>query len=145
MKPRYKVDLSAHIADCELNYLRLRKLMSDMASVERREFGLGGVRLEISVRERSRYTTLLELQQQGDAGVRLASPRLQVRVYHDAAMAEVVGWEGARRVNPRYPYPNKKMYQRDEKRQWNRFLGEWLQHCLDSGHSLLDPVQLLEL
>lgn len=145
MKPRYKVDLTAHIADCELNYLRLRRLMPNMASADCHEFGLSGLRLRITVRERSRYTTTLDLQQHGSAGIELASPRLQVRVYHDAAMAEVVAWEGVRRVHPRYPYPNKKMYQRDEKRQWNRFLGEWLQHCLDCGYSLVDPVQLIEM
>ncbi len=148
-KPRYKVDLTAHISDCELNYLRIRKLMPDMAEVDSLAFGLSGGglsggRLDIEVLERARYTTTLALSQQPCAGLPPA-PRLQVRVYHDANVAEVIGWEQERRVQPRYVYPNDKMHQSDEKRQWNRFLAEWLQHCLDCGHSLLNPTELIEM
>jgi uncharacterized protein YqiB (DUF1249 family) len=28
------------------------------------------------------------------------------------------------------------MYHQDEKAQWNRFLGEWLSHCLKYGYHL---------
>ena len=41
----------------------------------------------------------------------------------------------------RYEYPNRHMYQSDEKAQFNVFLGEWLSHCLDRGH-VLDPLGL---
>ena len=69
----------------------------------------------------------------------LPTPRLEVRVYHDARMAEVVGAEHARRFRSVYPYPNVDMHQPDEKSQLNLFLGEWLSHCLACGHEL-EPV-----
>jgi len=34
---------------------------------------------------------------------------------------------------PRYTYPNDNMYQEDEKLQQNRFLSDWLEHCLQNG------------
>ncbi|HCK27104.1 MAG TPA: DUF1249 domain-containing protein, partial [Alcanivorax sp.] len=39
----------------------------------------------------------------------------------------------------RYPYPNSHMHQRDEKAQWNRFLGEWLAHVHDFGRASGEP------
>jgi uncharacterized protein YqiB (DUF1249 family) len=55
-------------------------------------------------------------------------------------MAEVVSWNGHWNTRSRYPYPNRKMYQRDEKFQLNRFLGEWLAQCLSHGR-VVDRVQ----
>ena len=37
-------------------------------------------------------------------------------------------------VAARYQYPNRNMYQEDEKSQQNRFLADWLEHCLQNGH-----------
>jgi uncharacterized protein YqiB (DUF1249 family) len=39
-------------------------------------------------------------------------------------------------LRPRYEYPNQSMYHSDEKYQLNCFLGEWLNLCLEHGHSL---------
>ena len=69
----------------------------------------------------------------------LPVPRLEVRAYHDARMAEVIGAENARRFRGIYPYPNTAMHQPDEKTQLNLFLGEWLSHCIACGHELM-PV-----
>lgn len=71
----------------------------------------------------------------------LPGSHMQVRVYHDARMAEVIGAEGCRRLLPRYGYPNSRMHQPDEKAQLNRLLQEWLGHYLQLGH-LPDSVQL---
>ncbi|WP_121345194.1 DUF1249 domain-containing protein, partial [Pseudomonas aeruginosa] len=71
----------------------------------------------------------------------LPAPRLEVRVYHDARMAEVIGAEQARRLMAIYPYPNQAMHQPDEKNQLNLFLGEWLAHCLACGHEMVPVAQ----
>ena len=63
-------------------------------------------------------------------------PCLTVRMYHDAKVAEVLAWEGHRRLRPRYEYPNRSMYQSDEKLQINQFLGECLSLCLNKGRSV---------
>jgi len=89
--------------------------------------------LLIRVTENCPYTTTLEVRQEHSLPW-LPVPQLEVRVYHDARMAEVVGAENARRLHIRYPYPNAAMHQPDEKSQLNLFLGEWLSHCLSCGH-----------
>ena len=58
---------------------------------------------------------------------------MDVRIYHDATLAEVVAWQGHRQLQPRHEYPNPKMYQEDEKAQLNTFLGELLAFCLEKG------------
>jgi len=56
-----------------------------------------------------------------------------VRLYHDASVAEVVKCQRYQSFSPRYEYPNVDMHQVDEKAQMNRFLGELLSHCLSHG------------
>ena len=55
---------------------------------------------------------------------------VDVRLYHDAEIAEVIRYQQHRKFNPRYAYPNAKMHQVDEKSKINQFLGELLAHCL---------------
>lgn len=138
---RYKVDLRGYMADCEANYFRLMKLFPDMLEeAAERRLGLShdsDHELFLIVRENTRYTTLIELSQVASAGrdnpwFRL--PVLMLRLYHDARVAEVLSCDGFRRLQPRYGYPNQQMHQQDEKAQWNRFLGEWLSHCLARGY-----------
>lgn len=56
-----------------------------------------------------------------------------VRLYHDAILAEVVKCQRYHQFSPRYEYPNVDMHQVDEKAQMNRFLAELLTHCLSCG------------
>ena len=91
--------------------------------------------LVLTVTESCPYTTTVQISQQ-DCLPWLPVPQLDVRVYHDARMAEVIGAENARRFRGIYSYPNAQMHQPDEKNQLNLFLGEWLGHCLACGHEL---------
>ena len=141
MKPRYRVDLPGQLAACEANYLRLMKLTPDLSACDSWRFSVGPARMDIAVIERARYTTTMELSSE-HAGAEpvpqapgLKAPRLKVRLYHDARMAEVIAWEEHRQVRPRYDYPNRHMYHSNEKAQINQFLGEWLSYCLDQGHA----------
>lgn len=146
VKERYKVDLPLQMATCEANYLRLNKLLTH---ITRDECPLDECRLMTSrgqqqslhlfqVLERSPYTTTLQLSQVliDSPSAWLKMPRLTVRMYHDAKLAEVLAWEGHKRLRPRYEYPNQAMYLADEKHQLNQFLGEWLALCLAEGHSV---------
>ncbi len=147
-KERYKVDLPLQMAECETNYARLTKLLANRQldksvsqPVELRFMIARGQHEWLHVLriiERSPYTTTLELSRTaiGDSSNWLALPKLTLRMYHDAKLAEVLAWEGHKRLRPRYEYPNQSMYQSDEKYQLNRFLGEWLTLCLEHGHSL---------
>lgn len=151
VKTRYRVDFPLQMAECEANYHRLLKLVPDAAQCDTWRIALSANMsdqcLQIQVIERSRYTTTLQLEQ---LSIRLPSdpewldlPRLVVRLYHDARLAEVLAWEGHKRVRPRYEYPNRQMYQSDEKLQINRFLGECLALCLEQGRSEAAITSLL--
>jgi len=146
VKERYKVDLPAQMAECETNYLRLTKLLS---SITRNEYRFITSRDQqqslhlLCVLERSPYTTTLQLSQVPVAASStwLKMPRLTVRMYHDAKLAEVLAWEGHKRLRPRYEYPNQAMYQCDEKHQLNQFLGEWLALCLREGLTIDEVIE----
>ncbi|UTF61781.1 DUF1249 domain-containing protein [Gilvimarinus sp. DA14] len=133
------------MAQCEANYWLLLKLTPGFEARDSWQFaveqGASSWEMRIEVTERMRYTTTLRVSRVDDTGSDwLQSPQLLVRLYHDAALAEVLAWEGHRRLEVRYDYPNQKMYQSDEKSQFNRFLGEWLHHCLKNGHSLHEII-----
>lgn len=139
LRERYRVDLVELQAACEANYARLMRLLPDMREhTQSRRVALSqgehllGI-LALDVLESCPYTTTLCVRQEHSLPW-LPVPQLQVRVYHDARMAEVVSAENARRLHIRYPYPNVAMHQPDEKSQLNLFLGEWLSHCLACGH-----------
>ena len=139
LRERYRVDLARLQSTCEMNYARLLQLLPEMrlglasrrVALSRGEHLLGVIRLEVV--DLSVYTSTLQLQQEQHLPW-LSWPRLEVRVYHDARMAEVVVADNARRFRGLYPYPNEAMHQPDEKTQLNLFLGEWLSHCLACGH-----------
>ena len=97
------------------------------------------VTVEIRILEAFRYTSTLEIVQRPVLKQWMTNPSMLVRVYHDANTAEVVSYQGHRNLKPRYPQPNPRMYQPDEKMQVNRFLGEWLSHCLEVGRSIKAP------
>lgn len=135
---KYSVDLAGLHATCESNYAKLTQLFPDYETRNTREFELPtGERVRIDVVERCRYTTLLKVCQKGGEGW-LASPRFDLRAYHDARMVEVTRFQSARQVKARYEYPNDDMLMPDEKAQQNVFLAEWLSHCIAQGHALLD-------
>ena len=139
VRERYRLDLIELQATCEANYARLMRLLPDMrglvgsrrVALSQGEQMLGVLALEVL--QVCPYTTTLQVRQEHSLPW-LPVPELQVQVYHDARMAEVIGAEHARRFRSIYPYPNDAMHQPDEKAQLNVFLGEWLSHCLACGH-----------
>lgn len=83
---------------------------------------------------KERHKKTKTLHSKGYNLVQLLHPRMTIRLYHDARMAEVLSSQDVRQIKPRYDYPNTKMHQQDEKQQINQFLNEWLQLCLSLGH-----------
>jgi len=141
---KYSMNLPAHMAECDANYLRLTKLFPGMAEVDRAAIGLdlNGHRLTVrmEVLERSPYTTLIRLSQHPEAPFNHRAS-MTVRLYHDARSAEVVEYQGKKHfLRAVYDYPNADMRQPDEKAQINRFLGEYLAHCLSHGVAAEAPV-----
>jgi len=131
----YKTDLIDLHSLCEANYARFIRLFPDYEACNAKAFKIGNARVLLEVTERCRYTTIFKVLQQGSHSPWLGGLKIEVRLYHDASMAEVGMFQSHRRVDGRYQYPNNRMYQQDEKCQQNRFLADWLEHCLRHGIS----------
>ena len=149
---RYTVDLRHLQTLCALNYGRLRRLLPEPAEQAQGQAqgsehdhcryrfhwnqpGAEQALMEIRMLERSAYTDTLLIHQ---TTTRLPwCPRLEmeVRLYHDAALAEVLRFQSSRRIPARNRYPNPAMHARDEKTQVNAFLAECLDHCLREGYA----------
>ncbi len=147
---RYKMDLSAHLAECDGNYLRLTRLMPDLQHSDWRTFrillGTAAPMVTMEVVDRSRYTTVVALSQHPVIPRQLirgiAETRIKVRLCHDARTAEVIEFQGQRQFDAVYRYPNRKMRQPDEKAQVNRFLSEFLSACLRHGVANEEPAMI---
>lgn len=133
----YRVDLPAYHADCDANYLRLCKLLPQLAERQQWRYRMPHGSLELEVVERSRYTTEVNLSALSADDQRwLALPCITVRLYHDAQMAEVVAVDGKGPLGEKAPgvrHTGAGVQEADERQQANRFLGEWLGHCLANG------------
>lgn len=154
IKKRYTVDLSGQQAECEANYARIMQLFPDMLEIDARQVGMalagqGALGFVFRVTERCKYTTMMDIIASGSRDTASShtanleswqpdwsKPLFSLRIYHDARMAEMVSYNHHRHLLPSYEYPNNNMYQRDEKSQLNKFLGEWLSHCIHYGHSV---------
>src|SRR5688572_24103606 len=126
----------------ESNYIRLGWLAPDL----RRLSGsltsevTGEPSLELSVVEQCRYTTAFQMSYLfADGGAVSREPGLEVRVYHDARLAEARA-SGAsahprlRRLVAAVPAS------RGERWSSNMLLNKWLEYCVDSGHRFAVPA-----
>lgn len=139
-RQRYIPDLQQLGALCEANYQRFTRLLPQLEVGLERVFAISQGRdreakVSIKIRECHRYTTMLEVSQEGICPSWIQPPHMQVRLYHDANMAEVLSYQNEHRFEGRYQYPNPQMRLPDEKLQLNRFLADWLEHCLHHGHA----------
>lgn len=135
-KGRHKIDLDAYLLACELNYLRLIKLLpGELQDNYRFSIELPGNHssdVVISVTERCKYTTMLQIEQQSDLS--WLNHHLELRLYHDVKSCDITAFQGHRNLWPVYDYPNQRMYQPDEKEQQQHYLTRLLGYCLDHGY-----------
>jgi uncharacterized protein YqiB (DUF1249 family) len=134
----FKLSLIELHAVCEANYARLLRLFPDYENCNTRDLLVGSAKVRLNVVERCRYTTIFQLHQQRGESRWLGLLRIEVRAYHDARMLEVGMFQSHRKVAARYQYPNRQMFAQNEKYQQNRFLADWLGHCLQNGRADLD-------
>ena len=127
----------------EDNYQRLMHLMPELGASPsmpacRLEQEKTGAALEVSIVDRGPYTTTITLAHALMPHHGAIPPlSLTVRAYHDARLAEVIGYQNQSRFEPYYDYPNRQMRQRFEKRQVNLFLSEWLAY-FRAGEAVLE-------
>lgn len=94
-----------------------------------------GEELELRVLERCRYTTMLSLLKPFTIdGEWLPNLSMQLRLYHDARVVEVVAYQGCQRLPARYQVARHGRHQVDEKRQVNLLLHDLLLYCRRFGY-----------
>ena len=132
----------------ESNYIRLAWLVSNVETIDGAHVSTvpGDCPLHLVVEDRSRYTTTLSLTYlfDTDEGVRVADPDLQIRIYHDARLAEV---KQCSRWHRHEVLKALSSQARDAQQQvhlaqnlgdrWQRnmMLNKWLDYCVERGHS----------
>ncbi|WP_122080736.1 DUF1249 family protein [Vibrio coralliirubri] len=135
VKKTYHVDLAELMRVYETNYAKLNALLPVGHEVgDVRCYQAVNMVYQLTVNEVTKYTTLIDICQ-SDAIPVFPLPKMSVRLYHDARVAEVCASGDFSRVKAKYDYPNTKLLQKDEKFQLNKFLGEWLTFCLKTGIS----------
>ena len=127
----------------ESNFIRLGWLVPDLRRLKGslRSEVAGEPPLELSVVEQCRYTTALQMTDVVEEGAGVArEPGLEVRVYHDARLAEACG-TGTTASHPRL----RKLAAQiavNHGRRWscNMLLNKWLEYCVSSGHRFAVPA-----
>ena len=137
---RQNFSLACLHRECELNYARLERLTDENLRLgscfqivnERNSV------LDFKVIELAKFTTTLCIKIKSNSPKWLPSIELKARIYRDAKMAEVIEWCSDSTI-PWALVERKGPQSRDEKWQWNIFLGELLYQAL--RHRRIAQVQ----
>ena len=137
LRKKAKTQLKDILYLCEHNYFKVKSLLPQLEEVDRTTFLLpeGDInsRVTLSAYKESKHTSLLEINQFSFFNSRSIATKIEVVIYHDLKMAEVRKFNGKRQFWARNKYPNKNMFHKDEKFQWNKFLSEWLEFSKKEG------------
>ena len=124
----------------ENNYMRFKKLVTGLDTIDKEALSqvTGCLDLHLRIIERSRYTTTVMMTYHfPERGEKIAEPALKLRIYHDAALIEVISGHlkhGRQRIDHLPAAALKSKY------RLNRFLYKWLGYCLHVGH-VIKPVE----
>ncbi len=139
---RYTVDLVAMHALYELNYARVQTLLQGIGlkgvGISQQaspliEFSWGHEALQLSRVERTKYTETWRLAQITPVLPWCPELDMEVRLYHDARMADVQRFQSARRIPAIVAPGHVSGWRANEKQLVNHFLGDCLHHCLHYG------------
>jgi len=154
-KRSYKPYVPDFLTLCERNYAQLRFFLP--GAVAAHHAGDEGARVmtagdskviqineyegyRIKLLELCKFTTTIKIEHVSDTALGWMRPQFEVRLYHDARLAEVVSCQQVRRFKAVYDYPNLEMMQPDEKRQINLLLRDWLMLCQRQGYHSVESL-----
>ncbi|MEQ6340563.1 MAG: DUF1249 domain-containing protein [Gammaproteobacteria bacterium] len=132
-----------HMSCYEANFERLTWLIPGLQSMEGLALSEGRdlMDLQLEVVERCRYTLTVALTHYFRSdGALVSDPYMKIRIYLDARVAEVLSYQN-HRFQFLHPSPILSELNLCEKRQINKFLGEWLDYCISQGHSFHSEVR----
>lgn len=121
----------------ESNFIKLRELLPAFATLrgEYRSASAHDLPLHLAVSGSTRYTLDAGLTYLfAEAGGIVADPDLQLRIYLDARMVEVVGWSGAARHRELRRLRRAAARELDVRWGRNAMLGKWLDYLREHGH-----------
>ena len=123
----------------ENNYIKVRELFPEVHDTNESTFllpeGTNNSRVYFKLSRESIYTSKLEINYGSFSNPELIKIEIEVPIYHDLKMAEVRSVNNKKLFWVRNNYPNKNMFHKDEKFQWNKFLSEWLDFSKKEGLS----------
>jgi hypothetical protein len=127
----------------ESNYIRLGWLVPALESLSGTAVSTvaGDCPLHLTVEERSRYTTTLTLTYvfEDESGA-ATDPDLQIRVYHDAKLAEVQSCARWHRHSMLESIRSELARALGERWLRNVMLNKWLDYCVERGHQFPRPA-----
>ncbi|MDN7123818.1 DUF1249 domain-containing protein [Pseudidiomarina terrestris] len=135
-RKRYQFDLAALQRLAAVNYATLMKLVAHIKQGREQLIKVGShLHFRVAVTQRAPYTTDVRIKQHALQAKLpgLIETELEVRLYHDAQLAEVTRSQNVTRLQAVYEQPNRAMHQSNEKFQVNRFLQEWLELIREQG------------
>ena len=135
-------DISGLIRIYESNYVRMAKLIPNLAECDRVMISrvAGALDLYLELIERQPYTTTLVLTYRfADGCDCVHEPNARINVYHDVRAAEIVS-HCRRRSRTLRPWSPGRMPELDRKWRMNRFLLKWLRFCTFQGHIFLPGI-----
>lgn len=130
----------------ESNYTRLGWLVEDVGALEGVYLSVvdGDCELLLTVTDRGPYTATFTLtyllpdrspQDREAGGIATASsPDLSVRVYHDARLAEALGWAATHEHEALRRMRGAAERELDQRWARNTMLNKWLEYCVERGH-----------
>ena len=136
-------DIAGLIRIYEANYVRLAKLVPELATCDRAMVSrvAGALDLHLRIVECQPYTTSLVLTYLfEDRDGLVLEPNARINVYHDVRAVEVVSHCRRRRSYRTRPWTPGRMPELDRKWRMNRFLLKWLRFCTLQGHLFLPGV-----
>ncbi len=149
-KRSYQPYVPDFLSLCERNYAQLRHLLPQSAQPPSAKKAVSEPQVNpadsqliqinaqegyrIRLLELCKFTTTIKIEHVSQTALAWLRPQFEVRLYHDARLAEVISCQQMRRFKAVYDYPNLEMMQPDEKRQINLLLRDWLLLCQRQGY-----------
>ena len=129
----------------ESNYIRLSWLAGELLSLDGRHRSRvpGDCDLLLTLTDRSPYTSTVNLTYLfADEAGDLRLPDMQVRVYHDAHLAEAHEWAGSHSQPVLKALRTHAERELDQRWARNVMLNKWLEYCVERGHRFSSATRL---
>ena len=136
---------SHHLAVCEANFIRLKKLLNNFLSdeifYESVNPNQSSLKISFLILNKTKHTIILEAKQSSNKKNIHSNFILRIQISLDAKLAEVLSYQGEKPL-PFFMNQSKRQ-SFDEKLQQNKFLTEWLESIFISGISGKEQISSL--